>query len=56
MKIINQKKSNNKLILFLSALAGVLLLFTIIGKSLGWLGKKKMFEVDMAKVSFNTIV
>ena len=56
MKIPNQKKSNNRLVLFLSILAGLLLLFAIIGKSLGWVGKKKMFEVDMAKVSYNTIV
>ena len=56
MKIINQKKSNNRLILFLSVVTGLLLLFAIIGKSLGWVGKKKMFEVDMAKVSFNTII
>ena len=56
MKIINQKKSNNRLVLFLSVFTGLLLLFAIIGKSLGWVGKKKMFEVDMAKVSFNTII
>ncbi|OUT96076.1 MAG: efflux transporter periplasmic adaptor subunit [Flammeovirgaceae bacterium TMED32] len=59
MKIPNQKKSNNKnnkLIIILCVLVGALLLFAIIGKSLGWVGKKKMFEVDMAKVSFETIV
>ena len=56
MKIPNQKKSSNKLIIILSVLVGLLLLFAIIGKSLGWVGKKKMFEVDMAKVSFETIV
>ena len=56
MKIPNQKKSNYRLALFLSVLAGLLLLFAIIGKSYGWVGKKKMFEVDMAKVSLNTIV
>ncbi len=56
MKIPNQKKSNNRLILILSVLVGLLLLFAIIGKSLGWVGKQKMFEVDMAKVSFETIV
>ena len=57
MKISNQKKSNNnRLIIILSVLVGALLLFAIIGKSLGWVGKKKMFEVDMAKVSFETIV
>jgi HlyD family secretion protein len=56
MKIPNQKKSNNRLIIILSVLVGALLLFAIIGKSLGWVGKKKMFEVDMAKVSFETIV
>tara|TARA_S200000501_G_scaffold137340_1_gene129831 strand:+ start:182 stop:1597 length:1416 start_codon:yes stop_codon:yes gene_type:complete len=56
MKIPNQKKSNNSLVLILSVLVGLLLLFAIIGKSLGWVGKKKMFEVDMAKVSIKTIV
>ena len=56
MKIPNQKKSKNRLIIILSVLVGALLLFAIIGKSLGWVGKKKMFEVDMAKVSFETIV
>jgi HlyD family secretion protein len=56
MKIPNQKKSSNRLIIILSGLVGLLLLFAIIGKSLGWVGKKKMFEVDMAKVSFETIV
>ena len=56
MKIPNQKKSNNRLIIILSVLVCALLLFAIIGKSLGWVGKKKMFEVDMAKVSFETIV
>ena len=57
MKISNQKKSNNnRLIIILSVLVGALLLFAIIGKSLGWVGKKKMFEVDMEKVSFETIV
>ena len=56
MKIPNQKKSSNKLIIILSGFVGLLLLFAIIGKSLGWVGKKKMFEVDMAKVSFETIV
>ena len=56
MKIPNQKKSSNKLIIVLSGFVGLLLLFAIIGKSLGWVGKKKMFEVDMAKVTFETIV
>ena len=56
MKIPNQKKSSNRPIIILSGLVGLLLLFAIIGKSLGWVGKKKMFEVDMAKVSFETIV
>ena len=56
MKIPNQKKSSNKLIIILSGFVGLLLLFAIIGKSLGWVGKKKMFEVDMAKVTFETIV
>ena len=50
------KKSNNKLLIILSGIAGVLVLFAVIGKSQGWVGKKKEIEVEVTNAAFKTII
>jgi HlyD family secretion protein len=51
-----QKRKSNKLIYGLIGLFVVLLLFVIIGRSAGWIGKPKEIEVDFAKAKRATIV
>ncbi|GCC53061.1 efflux RND transporter periplasmic adaptor subunit [Chryseotalea sanaruensis] len=51
-----QNKKSNKLIYWLIGAVVGLLLFVIIGKSAGWIGKSKELEVDLAKVKRVSIV
>ena len=51
-----QKRKSNKIIYILIGAVVVLLLFIIIGRSQGWIGKPKELEVDMAKASRSTII
>ena len=51
-----KKKSNNKILYILGGVVVVLILFAVIGKSQGWVGKKKMIEVEVAKAEKNTII
>jgi HlyD family secretion protein len=51
-----QKKKSNKLLYVLIGGAVILVLFLIIGRSAGWIGKPKMIEVELAKVKRTTIV
>ncbi|MEO9474474.1 MAG: efflux RND transporter periplasmic adaptor subunit [Cyclobacteriaceae bacterium] len=50
------KKSNNRIIYILLGVVGVLIVVALIGKSLGWIGKKKALEVELGKVKRTTIV
>jgi HlyD family secretion protein len=40
------KRNNNRLLLILGIIAGALVLFAIAGKSMGWIGKEKLTEVE----------
>src|SRR3982750_2485722 len=51
-----QVRKSNKSIYWLIGLAAVLLVFFIIGKSAGWIGKPKQIDVDLAKAKRVTIV
>ncbi len=51
-----QTKKSNKLIYWLIGAVVALLLFVIVGKSAGWIGKSKELEVDLAKVKRVSIV
>lgn len=51
-----KKKSSNKILLILGGVIVVLVLFVIIGKSQGWVGQKKLIEVNTAKAEKATIV
>jgi HlyD family secretion protein len=51
-----QKKKSNKLIYGLIGLFVVLLLFVLVGRSAGWIGKPKDLEVELAKTKRATIV
>lgn len=51
-----QKRKSNKLIYGLIGLLVVLLLFVLIGRSAGWIGKPKDLEVELAKTKRATIV
>jgi HlyD family secretion protein len=51
-----QKQKSNSLIYWLIGAVVVLLIFIIIGKSAGWIGKPKEIEVDLAKAQLTTIV
>lgn len=50
-----KKKSNNKLLYYALGFLGALILFIIIGKSAGWIGKGKELEVEFAKVKRTSI-
>src|SRR5688572_6859711 len=51
-----QKRKSNKLIYGLIGALVVLLLFVLIGRSQGWIGKPKELEVELAKMKRTTIV
>ncbi|MCK6618802.1 MAG: efflux RND transporter periplasmic adaptor subunit [Cyclobacteriaceae bacterium] len=51
-----QKKKSNKLLYVLIGAVVFLLLFIIIGRSAGWIGKPKDLEVELAKAGRTTIV
>lgn len=51
-----QKKKSNKLIYILIGAVVVLLVFIVIGRSQGWIGKPKELEVDFAKATRTTII
>jgi HlyD family secretion protein len=44
-----QKNKSNKLLYWGIGVTGFLILFLLIGKSMGWIGKSKELEVDLAK-------
>src|SRR5690349_2667070 len=50
------KTKSNKLIYYIIAAAVVAILFLVVGKSAGWIGKSKDLEVDLAKAKKATIV
>lgn len=51
-----QKRKSNKLIYWLIGAVAFLLIFIIVGKSAGWIGKPKEIEVELAKAKRVTIV
>lgn len=51
-----QKQKSNKLIYWLIGALLVIILFLVVGKSAGWIGKPKELEVELAKVKRVTIV
>ena len=51
-----KKKKSNKILYILGGAVVVLLLFAIIGKSQGWVGKKREIEVEAGKAQKATIV
>jgi HlyD family secretion protein len=51
-----QKQKSNKLIYWLIGAVVILLIFVIVAKSAGWIGKPKEVEVELAKAKRTTIV
>jgi len=51
-----QKRKSNKLIYWLIGAVAFLILFIIVGKSAGWIGKPKEIEVELAKAQRVTII
>lgn len=51
-----QKRKSNKLIYWLIGVVVFIVLFLIVGKSAGWIGKPKEIEVELAKVKRVTII
>ncbi len=51
-----QNKKSNKLLYWLIGAMIVLILFVVVGRSAGWIGKPKEVEVELAKVKRTTIV
>ena len=51
-----KKKKSNKILFILGGAVVALLLFAIVGKSQGWVGKKKEMKVDIAVAENSTIV
>ena len=51
-----KRKSNNRIIYFLGGLAVVLLIIVVVGRSQGWIGKKKQIEVEISEVERATII
>jgi HlyD family secretion protein len=50
-----QKRKSNKLVYYLIGGLVVLILFLVIGKSMGWIGKAKEMEVEFAKAKRTSI-
>jgi HlyD family secretion protein len=50
------KKKKPRLLTYLLILVGLLILFFIVGKGAGWIGKKEATKVTVAKVTYRTIV
>ena len=51
-----KKKSNNKLLYILGGVVVLLIIFVVVGKSQGWVGKKKEMEVEISVVKKTTII
>ena len=51
-----QKQKSNKLIYWLIGAVVVLLIFIVVGRSAGWIGKPKELEVELAKATKVTII
>src|SRR5688500_20241197 len=51
-----QRQKSNKLIYWLIGAVAVLLIFFIVGKSAGWIGKPKELEVELAKAKRVTLI
>ncbi|MCK5211055.1 MAG: efflux RND transporter periplasmic adaptor subunit [Cyclobacteriaceae bacterium] len=51
-----KKRKSNKVLYILIGLVVVLVIFAIIGKSAGWIGKAKEIEVEIAEAVFDRIV
>jgi HlyD family secretion protein len=51
-----QNRKSNNLLYWLIGVVVVLIIFVVVGKSAGWIGKPSEIEVDLAKVSRVTIV
>ncbi len=50
------KKKSNRLLIILGAVVVLLILFAVVGKRAGWIGKEKATEVELAQVKQTTIV
>ena len=51
-----QKRKSNKLIYWLIGAVVVILIFFVVGRSAGWIGKPKEIEVELAKAKRVTII
>jgi HlyD family secretion protein len=51
-----KKKSNNRILFILLGAVAVIVIFLMVGKSQGWVGKKPDMKVDVSKVEYATIV
>src|SRR3989337_1822103 len=51
-----QKRKSNNIIYWLIGALVVIILFLVVGKTAGWIGKPKELEVELAKVKRTTIV
>lgn len=51
-----RKKKSNKVVYILLSVVGALVIFAIIGKKAGFIGKAKQLEVEVANPSMETIV
>src|SRR5688572_12492635 len=51
-----QKRKSNALIYWLIGAVVVLLIFIVVGRSMGWIGKPKEIEVELAKAKRVTII
>ncbi|MFC3414948.1 efflux RND transporter periplasmic adaptor subunit [Algoriphagus hitonicola] len=49
-------KKSNKLLYYLLGIVGALIVFAIIGRSLGWIGGENVTQVEIAKVGKNSII